>query len=139
MRGLLDFLPQYGPDSLDLTAEYNTRLTPEQERQFVQWAQESNRIGDLYDYDLRGAWLQGAASGDGHLPDTFKKPNHPTFSMESQYSAPGVAGGVWGEDTFTPSQQNLATHPRGLLADYFRQVEPDVRLLPFGSTHRKSR
>jgi len=28
---------------------------------------------------------------DAHLTDEFKKPNHPTFSDQSRYSAPAIA------------------------------------------------
>src|SRR5690242_7452603 len=86
------------PDPNDFSGRYNTQLTPAEEQQFQQWAQASGRANDTYDYDLRGAWKSGAATApNGHLPDTFKKPNHPTFSDQSQYHGiDGYQGGSWG-------------------------------------------
>ena len=55
-----------------------------------------------------------------HFPDTYKLPNHPTFSNESIYSRGPVMGGSWGYDytkgilggeTFTPSVINKQYHP----------------------------
>jgi hypothetical protein len=120
----------------DFSARYNTALTPTEEAQFQQWAQASGKAGDLRDYDLRGAWKSGAATApNGHLPDTYKKPNHPTFSDESQYHGrDGFTGGTWGggdgqPDTFTPGPTNLRMlGPQGL-QHYFHQREPDVRLM----------
>jgi hypothetical protein len=122
-----------GTDANDFTDQYNTPLTPQQERQFRTAYPDAK---DLYDYDLRGAWLSGAAkANNGHLPDTFKKPNHPTFSAESQYSGrDGYAGGQWeGDDkagwTYTASPTNLQFHPVDQLQDYFQRVEPNSHLL----------
>lgn len=86
-------------DQLDFTNKYNTKLTPEEEIIFQrEWV---DKLGDLYDYDARGAWK---AYRDGridfdercHLTDEFKKPNHPTFSDESIYHGiDGHIGGKW--------------------------------------------
>jgi hypothetical protein len=112
----------------DYSAYYNTTLTPEQETKSQ--AQMGDRIGDLRDYDLRGAWLADTkAAGNGHLPDTWKKPNHPTFSTDSQYSTKEMPGGTWSqfghEWAFTPSQFNLAVHGPDQLKAYFQLREPD--------------
>jgi hypothetical protein len=55
-------------------------------------------------YDLQGAWKDikaGKLKFDpqtGHLPDTYKKPNHITFSNESKYSdGKTFIGGKWEE------------------------------------------
>jgi hypothetical protein len=132
MAGLKDlaYLPSYLPDPNDRSKAFNTVLSPEQEAQFQRWAIASGRIADLYDYDLRGAWLMGAAKAGGHLPDTFKKPNHPTFSDESKYHGPGAFGGHWQGDTFQAQQQNLRGRSLADLLSYFQQVEPGVRLIP---------
>lgn len=119
----------------DYTTQYNTNLTPQEETQFAQWAREKNLLRDLYDYDMRGAWKAGAAqSEEGHFPDTFKKPNHPTFSVESQYhNEKNLPGGTWGVDsegrtTFTPSAFNLQNMSPNELRQYFFQVEPSAVL-----------
>jgi hypothetical protein len=79
----------------DLTPLYNTPLSPEDEAKFQAWIKSSGRERDLADYDLRGAWKADTKeAANGHLPDTWKKPNHPTFSTESVYN--GVDGRVGG-------------------------------------------
>ena len=119
----------------DLTTQYNTTLTPKEEEQFAQWAVQNNRLRDLYDYDMRGAWKEGAAQADnGHFPDTYKKPNHPTFSVDSKYHNPKkTQGGVWGADaegrvSFTPSPYNLQNMDANALRQYFFEVEPNAVL-----------
>ena len=116
-----------------MTNQYNTKLSPKEEVQFQAWA--GDRLRDLYDYDLRGFWKSGAAFAEnGHGADTFKKPNHPTFSVESKYSgSEGKAGGRWAQDasgqtTFTPSKTNLENMPLPELKHYFDKIEPDVLL-----------
>lgn len=94
--------------------------------------------------------LEGTDSR-GHGSDRFKKPNHPTFSVESQYHPRNGAGGQWmpssqpgigsidpkSGDTvagglggyYQPSALNLMNSPRPELGRYFNEVEPDVMLL----------
>lgn len=117
------------------TDKYNTPLTPAEEQAYQAWAIANKRTKDTYDYDMRGAWKAGISqAGNGHYPDTYKKPNHPTFSAESQYANPAtMPGGVWGEDgqghtTFTPSPFNLTNMTRDELLNYFRLREPGARL-----------
>lgn len=88
------------------------------------------------DYDMRGAWKAGLLKSEygGHLPDTFKKPNHPTFSSESIYSSDATPGGDWvqsegGKWSFRPSETNLQNLGVGGLQDYFKRVEPDAELI----------
>jgi hypothetical protein len=74
---------------------FETPLTRQEERQFQAWKAVNAPDDSGYDYDLRGAFKAGLTRGpDGHMLDTFKKPNHPTFSVESQYApdAPALAG-----------------------------------------------
>lgn len=46
------------PEEYDFTDKYNTKLTPEQEKEFQKWAKEESKrqgrnvLKDLYDYDL---------------------------------------------------------------------------------------
>lgn len=125
----------------DFTDRYNTPLSAKDEAAFGAWLQERGKAEgrdlskDLFDYDLRGAWKDGAAkSENGHLPDTFKKPNHPTFSDESKYSGvDGNTGGKWkqldgGKWEFAPSQTNLRNMPAGELEAYLKRADPDVTL-----------
>lgn len=57
------------------------------------------------DYDLRGAFKAGLQPSpeNGHWPDTYKKPNHPTFSDQSIYAKdrPDLAGS-WSGETYVP-------------------------------------
>ena len=128
---------------------FNTELSPEEEFRFHDWAdrlgRQQNRyvLEDLDDYDLRGAFKEGAAAAEnGRFSDRHKKPNHPTFSTESVYH--GVPdphhggtyeGGTWGSaedgrETFAPSRKMLqTTHPESWLRGYFREREPEVSLI----------
>jgi len=77
------------------------QLTPQQEAQFLLWAQQHNApLTD--DYDMRGYWAdQGSAptvnANDGqlHYPDTYKTPLHESFSGESKFALPG--GPTWND------------------------------------------
>lgn len=128
----------------DLTEKFNTPLSPEEEKQFQAWAKQAHRERDSFDYDLRGAWKADAkAASNGHLPDTWKKPNHPTFSVESQYSGDksGVVGGQWikkgNKWAFVASDDNLTMFGRSALQAYFRNREPDSELtLPLSREER---
>jgi hypothetical protein len=123
-------------DKRDLTNKYNTKLSPKEELQFNVWANKEGKSGDVYDYDLRGAWKEmqsGSMKADdrGHLGDKYKKPNHPTFSDQSVYNGKdGYVGGKWGKeggkDTFTPSKTNMLKDDE--LIKYFKEREPNVKL-----------
>ena len=79
---------------------------------------------------MQGAFLAGVqSSSNGHLPDTFKKPNHPTFSIDSKYhNVDAKQGGWWlelpnGEWLFVPSETNWQQNG-DFLEDYFKVAEP---------------
>jgi hypothetical protein len=66
---------------------YTTQLNPDAERGFQDWRQRTAPWDTGQDYDLRGAYADGIdRDANGHLPDTYKKPNHETFSDESDYA-----------------------------------------------------
>lgn len=106
----------------DLTHQFNTYLTPEQERLYQLW-KIKNGYGKTaeFDYDLRGAWLANdRADGKGHWTDEYKKPNHPTFSTHSNYYGMDMAmstnklkehkptyGGQWYGNIFFPTEDNI--------------------------------
>lgn len=136
-------------DDTFYTDNYNTDLSPKAEEKFQAWLKEQSKAKgrdmskDLMDYDLRGFWKSGAHAEEksGHGPDTYKKPNHPTFSDESKYSgmlAPhggNYMGGKWDKDddnndTFTPSEHMMAhTHNRDTLKKYMAEREPNTILI----------
>ena len=125
--------------------QYNTQLSPAQENSFNVYLAEQKRwtgrdySNDLQNYDLRGWWVKhrGGRTPSGHFEDTFKKPNHPTFSVQSKYHGQeGYEGGVWSPIpgqrdawTFTPGGTNLNMWGPAALTDYFRKVEPRSRLI----------
>lgn len=115
----------------DMTTQYNTILSPAEEADYL----KQHSPQDSYDYDMRGAFKQGiTAAGNGHFPDTFKKPNHPTFSDESQYHGKNdFYGGTWskgadGRDVFTPGPTNLDLHGLDGLQQYLLRSDPGVML-----------
>lgn len=147
MAGLFDdLIPAQGPapaatyEPPDMTSRYNTTLLPAQEQAYQEWLAQQSRLSgrdvsrDNYDYDLRGLFASGGfGGGNGHAGDRFKKPNHPTFSDQSQYhGADGYEGGRWlqvnDQTSFTPSATNIANMGTAGLGDYFTKVEPNVKL-----------
>ena len=128
-------------------AAYNTKLSPADEAAYSEWVKSQgakagrDMNNDEIDYDMRGAWKSGAAQADnGHFPDTYKKPNHPTFSEESQYhgakdeKGEEQKGGRWHLDkngepvAFQQSQTNAKHWPEWAIKDYLNRVEPGVKL-----------
>ena len=114
----------------DLTQQFNTQLSTAEEASFQAWAKTHNKLNDMFDYDLRGAWKDGVAGVNGeHSPDTYKKPNHPTFSKESKYNGVnGKTGGEWvdtgnGQYQFKASQTNVDNLGETGLQQYFNKVE----------------
>lgn len=128
---------------------FNTKLPTVKEFLFQNWLKEQSQARgrdlskDLRNYDLRGYFNEagGAQTDGGHLPDKFKKPNHPTFSDESIYNGTATPdggeyqGGKWeGDDksgwTFQPSL-NMAATPKAQeeLRQYFQEFEPDAVLV----------
>ena len=86
-------------------SEFDTPLSPQEENDFQQWKQKYAPQDSGEDYDLRGAFKEGLTPDpvSGHWPDTYKKPNHPTFSVESKYAKdrPDLAGS-WQGNTYVP-------------------------------------
>lgn len=90
---------------------YETQLSPAKEKEFLAWKKQYAPRDSGVDYDLRGAFDAGLTPDPetGHWPDTFKKPNHPTFSVESKYAKnrPDLAGRWSGpnHDVYIPAGQ----------------------------------
>jgi hypothetical protein len=74
-----------------------TSLSPNIEDMYKYWAL-TNSVPQSNDYDMRGFYLAGllgdpsaqsgvnASDGQMHYTDTYKLPNHQSFSNESKYS-----------------------------------------------------
>lgn len=124
------------PDDPTWKAQYNTPIPPERQRDFDQWVAKQHTLtgkdprADMQDYDVQGYFLsQGANDERGHGPDTFKKPNHPTFSDESMYSGKaGNVGGSWipsgQHSVYQASPTNMKFRSKDELNRYFSEVEP---------------
>jgi len=84
---------------------FDSPIEPEREAAFQAWKAKYAPKDSGVDYDLRGAFLAGLTPDPktGHWADYFKKPNHPTFSVESIYARerPDLAG-RWEGETFIP-------------------------------------
>lgn len=99
--------PQFLPPPF---TPYETPLQPHEEQAFQAWKQVFAPHDSGEDYDLRGAFKAGVTPDPrtNHWPDTFKKPNEPTFSVESQYAplAPDKAGQWVGpnHDIYVPAK-----------------------------------
>lgn len=85
---------------------YDTKLSLEEEAKFKDWKAKNAPNDSGEDYDLRGAYKEGLKpdAKSGHWPDTYKKPNHPTFSDQSKYAgaAPEKAGHWNGDEYISP-------------------------------------
>lgn len=122
---------------LDGLTPYDTKLSPGDEAAFQAWrAKLPPDLQNTGDYDLRGAWRDNAtAAANGHLPDTWKKPNHMTFSSESRYSTPADPGGTWSELgpdqwRFDATAANLKAHTADDILNYFQAVENNKQVDP---------
>lgn len=98
-------------------SDYETKLSPEEEARFLAWKAMYAPQDSGFDYDLRGAFKAGLTPDpqSGHWPDTFKKPNHSTFSRESIYAQqrPDMAG-YWNGDAYVPPQDMFSEQARPL-------------------------
>ena len=152
--------PAPSPVAPTRASQYNTPLSPEDQTAFQDWTAKlsdtrrksanafepwmnaapgvgaNDPTRDMEDYDLQGAFKAGITpDGRGHMPDTYKKPWHPTFSDESKYSKGSTdPGGTWvdrgdGKWDFAASPANLKAHTPEELQDYFKRVEPDSNLI----------
>lgn len=91
-------------------SNFETKLSKEEESKYQDWKSTYAPNDSGFDYDLRGAFKAGLEPDPttGHWPDTYKKPNHETFSDQSIYAkdAPHLAG-TWDGDKYIPSQQRI--------------------------------
>lgn len=103
----------FGPDIIteQKPTDFSTAIPPEKQAAYQAWKQNYAPNDSGYDYDLPGAFLAGEKPDPitGHMTDLFKKPNHPTFSVESKYAkqAPYLAGS-WNQEEYMPNQYQTA-------------------------------
>lgn len=79
--------------------EFDTYLGAASEQAYQSWKNGlPEQLQSDVDYDLRGYYKEhGPEDAAGHLTDKYKKPNHPTFSVESKYYKKGMWAGKWDE------------------------------------------
>jgi hypothetical protein len=127
------------------------RITPEWSDTLAKYLEAVKKYGgsdyanggavEAPDYDYAAAKKAGVKPDKrGHMPDTYKLPNHMTFSDDSIYSNSETQGGRWaqgadGKWVFWPSEYNVRRHPVPEMEEYFRQVEPDSFAV-YPSTYR---
>lgn len=100
---------------------FNTELTHEEEIQFLSWFYSMKSQGYIpvndsgYDYDYRGAFKSGFSPSEvgGHWLDTWKKPNHETFSNESIYATGEYKkyAGSWDGDEYIAPDSRIMPNP----------------------------
>ena len=97
---------------------------------------------DTSNYDLESAYNElpyedmqkYATSKVEHLPDTYKKPTHPTFSDESKYHNDKTPGGRWSMNAanvwvYEPSEHNIKTlGDKDKYKKWFMENEPGALL-----------
>jgi hypothetical protein len=117
---------------------FETRIPPDQEPAFQAWKAVNALLpsGDLdsgADYDYHGAFLAGEnrKSPEDSLSDTFKKPNHPTFTNQSKYAEYGKPGSSEG-DTSVPAVESEEVAPlQPLMAPTPRESSEEPRNIVF--------
>ena len=102
-------------------AKYETKLSKEDKKEFDEWFAEAKANGVIHpddngeDYDFKGFWKDmiknskdgEAYNAEAHFPDTYKKPNHETFSVESKYAVGNMKkyAGSWDGDEYIPPKK----------------------------------
>ena len=98
--------------------ELLTKLSPEEEKQFLAWAAQT-QAPITPDYDMRGFWKEGTGNAQVdpqdnrmHYPDTYKLPTHTSFSTESKYARKDIPGTTWNDKNqlFAPDGTLLYDH-----------------------------
>lgn len=114
MAGPMQYLSHDEAGFGEAPQNFDTPLSSSEETSFQQWKSKYAPQDSGADYDLRGAYKAGRQpdAETGHWPDTFKKPNHPTFSVESKYAAYGNPGKWTGpkHDKFVAGVGNYLSH-----------------------------
>jgi len=121
-------------------AAYNSALSESQEAQYQAWRATLPRpLQYEGDYDLRGYWLDPETVKDNvkdgqHFIDRYKKPNHPTFSVESRYATGDDArlAGTWKGDEYVPSDFVARMAPDAIASRFGEAVDLAV---PFVKEH----
>lgn len=121
-----------GMEDIKPLQRFTTIVSPEEKPSFEAWKSQHAPNDSGEDYDLAGAFKAGLIpdSQTGHWPDTFKKPNHPTFSNESIY-APLVPekAGHWSGDTYIAPRATVAPRKVPSLGEVETPTQTSARQL----------
>lgn len=94
---------------------YNNDLAKDDVK-FIKWYNKNTLEGknnipytESLDYDYYSYFKNNEKNGSvkKHFPDTYKRPNHQTFSNESIYSTPENPGGKWEGNKYNPNGEFL--------------------------------
>lgn len=99
---------------------------------FIRWKNEILRhkgikVDEDNTYDYEGyfndnpekAWRMLEKDAKEHFPDTYKTPNHPTYSDESRYSMPpNIEGGHWYDKPFDYQRWDYQLSPTQIASDW---------------------
>lgn len=128
----------------DFTDQYNTELNPEQEAAYQKWLSIQKVPTSTRDYDLRGFFADQVfgktdnSEHEGHFDDRWKKPNHMTFSDQSNYAEilpdGSSTGGRWIEHLSSENDPKGLGHytfamsphqkiPEQAMREYFQREE----------------
>ena len=115
------------------TGEFDTKLSGNEENSYQLWKQSlPQQLQSEADYDLRGYYQEhGTEDTDGHLTDKYKKPNHPTFSVESKYYKKDMWAGKWDEDGNFKIPLDTPKEKLKQLIEYWRSGAESEALLKY--------
>ena len=111
--------------------EFDTYLGAASEQAYQSWKNDlPEQLQSDVDYDLRGYYKEhGPEDAAGHLTDKYKKPNHPTFSVESKYYKKGMWAGKWDEAGDFRIPLDTPKEKLEQLIEYWRSgAEPEANL-----------
>ena len=108
------------------------------DRKFKEWYNKNTLEGqnkipyserldyDYYSFYKNGEYRNKMFNIENHFPDTYKRPNHKTFSNGSIYSTRENPGGIWRGEEFVPRYD-----PGGTAGPY-RLIRPSLYPLYYG-------
>ena len=127
----IDTIHGYDYKEHDFSSKFNTEISDDDYIKYLEWRNFlPDNFKSVYDYDLRGLFLDKeeldkfnksflSDPENAHMTDKYKKPNHPTFSNESQWhGSNGFFGGEWSKDglEFKASNTNISLNgTRGII------------------------
>lgn len=116
---------QQGESYWDMRSEAE-RLTKDPREQY-DYVGYFNKYGTLSPVQGITVPYNPEYTGNGHYPDEFKLPGHPTFSVESIYSTDETPGGTWIGDNFIHSDYTF--RHSDYTNDYLKYADPNAKAI----------